>query len=35
MHGALRIVDETSDEPISRDEQSRVRADDGAVSRRG
>jgi len=29
------LVDETSDEPISRDEQSGVRADDGAVSRRG
>jgi len=29
------LVDETSDEPISRDEQSGVRADDRAVSRRG
>lgn len=29
------LVDETSDEPISRDEQAGVRADDRAVSRRG
>ena len=29
------LVDETSDEPISRDEQAGMRADDRAVSRRG
>lgn len=29
------LVDETTDEPISRDARANVRADDGAVSRRG